>query len=41
MFSIAVTRPSPATWSEGDRRFQCLLGTPGRHVTGDAADSRR
>lgn len=36
---IAVTRPSPESWAAGDRRYQCLLGVPGRHVVGDAASS--
>ena len=31
---VAVTRPSPSSWAGGDRRFQCLLGVPGRHLVG-------
>lgn len=40
VFLIAITRPSGDTWAEGDRRFQCLLGVPDRHVVGDAESSR-
>ena len=36
---IAVTRPSPATWADGDRRFQCLIGVPEHHLIGDAEGS--
>jgi hypothetical protein len=39
VFLIAITRPSGDTWAEGDRRFQCLLGVPDRHVVGDAESS--
>jgi serine/threonine protein kinase len=35
-FEIAVTRPSAATWADGDRRFQCLLGVQGEWLVGDA-----
>ena len=34
--SIAVTRPSIASWEAGDRHYQCLLGVPGHHLIGDA-----
>ena len=33
--AIAVTRPSDAGWATGDRRYQCLLGLPGRQLVGD------
>jgi serine/threonine protein kinase len=41
MFDVAVTQPSAATWSSGDRRFQCLLGVRDRQVVGDAAATSR
>ena len=34
---IALTRPSAATFQQGDRRYQCLLGAYGRRLIGDAA----
>jgi hypothetical protein len=39
VFHIAITRPSADSWADGDRRFQCLLGVPDRHVMGDAESS--
>jgi hypothetical protein len=36
---IAVTRPSAATWTDGDRRYQCLLGVQGDWLVGDAQSS--
>jgi hypothetical protein len=41
MFDVAVTQPSAATWSSGDRRFQCLLGVRDRQLVGDAAATAR
>jgi hypothetical protein len=35
---IAQTNPSAATWGEGDRGYQCLLGVPGARLTGSALD---
>jgi serine/threonine protein kinase len=31
-----VTRPSAATFRQGDRRYQCLLGADGHRLVGDA-----
>ena len=33
---IAQTNPSAATWQEGDRDYQCLLGVPGARLVGSA-----
>lgn len=35
---VAQTNPSSATWVEGDRGYQCLLGVPGRRLIGSALD---
>lgn len=35
--AIAVSSPSPAGWSLGDRDFQCFVGMPDARLTGDAA----
>jgi hypothetical protein len=34
--SIAQTRPSAESWTQGDRNFQCYLGIEGQRITGDA-----
>jgi len=36
---VAIGAPSSATWAEGDRTFQCLLGVAGQRVVGDAEGS--
>jgi hypothetical protein len=36
MFDVPYTLPSEATWAEGDRRYQCLVGVAGSRVVGDA-----
>jgi hypothetical protein len=36
---IAASRPSPASWDQGDRRYQCYLGKQGQRLTGDARQS--
>ena len=33
---VPVTRPSAASWQQGDRRYQCLLGIAQRRIVGDA-----
>jgi eukaryotic-like serine/threonine-protein kinase len=35
---IAQTNPSAATWRDGDRGYQCLLGVPDARLTGSALD---
>lgn len=37
---IAQTNPSPTTWRDGDRGYQCLLGVPDRRITGTLLDRR-
>ena len=32
---MPVTRPSAASWQQGDRRYQCLIGVERRRVVGD------
>ena len=41
VFDTPLTLPSDATWGQGDRRYQCLLGVPDRRTIGDAAGSSR
>jgi serine/threonine protein kinase len=41
VFDTPFTEPSEATWGQGDRRYQCLLGVPDRRTIGDAAGSSR
>ena len=41
VFDVPLTRPSAASWGQGDRRFQCLLGVAERRLVGDAASVRR
>ncbi len=36
---VPVTRPSAASWTNGDRRFQCLLGVSNRRVIRDAIEN--
>lgn len=31
---VAQTRPTPASWAEGDRTYQCMIGIPGKRITG-------
>ena len=33
---VPVTRPSAASWRQGDRRYQCLVGIAQRRIVGDA-----
>lgn len=35
------TQPTEATWSEGDRRYQCFVGVPDARMVGDAQGSGR
>lgn len=35
-FDAPFSAPSAATWAQGDRGYQCLLGVAGRRVVGDA-----
>lgn len=35
---IAQTNPTAATWSDGDRQYQCLVGVPGARLAGTALD---
>ena len=35
-FEVAWTVPSLASWSSGDRTYQCLIGVPGRRAVGSA-----
>ena len=36
VLDVPVTRPSAASWQQGDRRFQCLIGVAQRRIFGDA-----
>ena len=36
VLDVPVTRPSAASWQQGDRRFQCLVGASQRRIVGDA-----
>ncbi len=40
-FDAPFSAPSADTWADGDRSFQCLLGLPGRRLTGSAAATGR
>lgn len=35
---VAQTNPSAATWADGDRGYQCLVGVPGRRLVGSALE---
>ena len=36
VLDVPVTRPSAASWRQGDRHFQCLIGVAQRRISGDA-----
>ncbi len=36
VLDVPVTRPSAASWQQGDRRYQCLVGIAQRRIVGDA-----
>lgn len=38
---IAQTRPSAASWADGDRAYQCLVGIPDVRLVGSSAADRR
>lgn len=40
-FDAPFSAPSVATWEQGDRGYQCLLGVAGRRIVGDAEGSGR
>ena len=40
-FDAPFSAPSSATWDQGDRGYQCLLGVAGRRIVGDAEQSGR
>lgn len=40
-FDVPFSAPSSATWDQGDRGYQCLLGAAGRRIVGDAEQSGR